>query len=431
MELAELTRLVGEADLARSCASPSRGQLECSLAAIARVRGVLDGLEVDAVRKLAGLCSDPESVVAGATRTSAREAARVVERVGALDALPDVAASLAAGRTSAAHVDALGRAMRRLEPDERARLASRSGFFAGVAERVSAEQFARTVQAEAASLAGGAQARLERQRRAASLRTWVEQESGMWCGRFEFDPATGLRLDAVLNATVAALFAEAVPDTAPSDPVARQQHLRALALARLLLGGPLVDGAGGAEHRPSGVRAEVVVVVDLDRPRSAAGADADPDADPDADADADAVAVDWGLPVELPLSVLRELCANAVINPIVVRNGVVVGGVGRLNVGRESRLANRAQRRALRVMYPTCAMPGCEVRYSFTKPHHVVWWRHGGLTDLDNLLPVCSRHHHAVHDLGWQVKLLDDRTLVVTLPDGTVRRTGPPRNRSG
>ena len=429
MELGELTRLVGEAHAASSCVAPTRRQLEVSLAAIARVRGVLDGLEVEAVRKLAGLCSDPESVVAGATRASAREAARVVERVGALDALPELAASLAEGKTSAAHVDALGRAMRRLEPDERARLASRAGFLAGVAERVSAEQFARTVQAESARLAGDAQARLERQRRAASLRTWVEQESGMWSGRFEFDPATGLRLDAVLNAAVAALFAETVPDTAPSDPVARQQHLRALALARLLLGGPVGDGdceAGGADRRASGVRAEVVVVVDLDR-EGHTGADA---AD-DADADADAVAVDWGLPVELPLSVLRELCANAVINPIVVRNGVVVGGVGRLNLGRESRLANRAQRRALRVMYPTCPMPGCEVRYAFTKPHHVVWWRHGGLTDLDNLLPVCSRHHHAIHDLGWQVKLLGDRTLVVTLPDGTVRRTGPPRNRSG
>ena len=58
------------------------------------------------------------------------------------------------------------------------------------------------------------------------------------------------------------------------------------------------------------------------------------------------------------------------------------------------------------------------MRFSRTKMHHVWWWEHGGPTDLDNLLPTCSRHHHAVHDHGWKLKLLPDRTLEITLPDG-------------
>ena len=58
--------------------------------------------------------------------------------------------------------------------------------------------------------------------------------------------------------------------------------------------------------------------------------------------------------------------------------------------------------------------------------HHVWFWEHGGPTDLDNLLPVCSRHHHAVHDEGWTLKLLPDRALEVTLPDGNTMTTGPP-----
>ena len=70
--------------------------------------------------------------------------------------------------------------------------------------------------------------------------------------------------------------------------------------------------------------------------------------------------------------------------------------------------------------------PGCEVRFSRLRMHHVWWWEHGGPTDLDNLLPICSRHHHAVHDHGWQLKLLPDRTLEVTMPDGTTMETGPP-----
>ena len=76
-------------------------------------------------------------------------------------------------------------------------------------------------------------------------------------------------------------------------------------------------------------------------------------------------------------------------------------------------------------------MPGCTVRFDLCKIHHILWWRHGGATDLRNLLPLCIRHHHDVHDNGWQLQLTRDRALTVTLPDGTVLATGPPRRRPG
>jgi predicted restriction endonuclease len=60
----------------------------------------------------------------------------------------------------------------------------------------------------------------------------------------------------------------------------------------------------------------------------------------------------------------------------------------------------------------------------------VIWWRHGGLTDLDNLLPLCSRHHHKVHDDGWHLALGPERQLTVTFPDGSVKNTGPPSRRA-
>ena len=74
-----------------------------------------------------------------------------------------------------------------------------------------------------------------------------------------------------------------------------------------------------------------------------------------------------------------------------------------LDFGRATRLANRAQRRALRGLYATCAIPGCGVRYSRTKLHHIIWWRHGGSTDLANLLPVCEVHHQKIHHDGWLI----------------------------
>lgn len=63
--------------------------------------------------------------------------------------------------------------------------------------------------------------------------------------------------------------------------------------------------------------------------------------------------------------------------------------------------------------------------------HHIIWWRHGGLTDLANLIPLCSVHHHNVHDDGWMITLGDNRELTLRLPDGTIGTTGPPTIRAG
>ena len=136
--------------------------------------------------------------------------------------------------------------------------------------------------------------------------------------------------------------------------------------------------------------------------------------------------VDWGLPVEVPWSVLMELFGSADVHPVIVRNGVVLYAPGELNLGRTTRLANRAQRRALRSLYATCAIPGCATRFERCKMHHLHWWRHGGHTDLHNLLPLCVHHHTKIHRDGWVITLDAARTLTLRLPDGSVRTTGPP-----
>jgi hypothetical protein len=140
--------------------------------------------------------------------------------------------------------------------------------------------------------------------------------------------------------------------------------------------------------------------------------------------------VDWGIPVEVPHRVLADLVDDGQVHTVVVRNGVVLHAPGNLDLGRSTRLANRAQRRALRALYATCAIPGCPVRYQRCKLHHVEWWRHGGRTDLDNLLPVCIHHHTQIHDHGWDVTLGHNRELTIRFPDGTIRNTGPPSRRA-
>jgi hypothetical protein len=114
------------------------------------------------------------------------------------------------------------------------------------------------------------------------------------------------------------------------------------------------------------------------------------------------------------------------VHTVVVRNGVVLHAPGELHLGRTTRLANRAQRRALRALYATCAIPGCSVRYDRCKLHHIVWWRNGGRTDLDNLVPVCAHHHSKIHDNGWDITVGPNRELTIRFPDGTIHNTGPP-----
>ena len=79
------------------------------------------------------------------------------------------------------------------------------------------------------------------------------------------------------------------------------------------------------------------------------------------------------------------------------------------------------------VCTPPAPSPAAGSRYELCHLHHVIWWRHGGTTDLANLAPLCNRHHHAVHDDGWHLTLTTNRTLTITYPDGTPQLTGPPR----
>ncbi len=55
-------------------------------------------------------------------------------------------------------------------------------------------------------------------------------------------------------------------------------------------------------------------------------------------------------------------------------------------------------RRALEVRNQRrCAFPSC-THTKFLDAHHVEHWADGGLTELDNLVLLCRRHHTFVHE---------------------------------
>ncbi len=364
------------------------------------VRAWLDRTEADIVVALRPAVSFPEASIAEQSRGSLNGASKTIERADTLDAAPSLADALDNAAITAGHVDALTRATKGLEADQRDSLIDIADGLVGVASHASVEQFQRRLGLERKRLlANDGIDRLEQQRRNTSLRTWVDDD-GMWNVRGRFDPVTGVKLAAALDRAVETLFAEQVPQHCPSDPVLKQAFLRAHAFARLIEGG----GIGAKPGRP-----EFVVIIDADAP------------------DVVGPVGEFSIPVEVPASVLATLAGTADVHTVVVRNGVVLHAPGRLDLGRTTRLANRAQRRALRGLYSTCAIPGCSTGYERCKLHHILWWRHGGRTDLDNLLPVCAHHRTKIHHDGWVVELGPRRELTVQFPDGTVRTSGPPK----
>lgn len=76
-----------------------------------------------------------------------------------------------------------------------------------------------------------------------------------------------------------------------------------------------------------------------------------------------------------------------------------------LDVGFTHRLATAAQRRALIVRSGgTCECPGCDAPYTWCQAHHLESFdsaNQAGPTNLDNLVWLCHRHHHLVHEGGF------------------------------
>jgi predicted restriction endonuclease len=78
-------------------------------------------------------------------------------------------------------------------------------------------------------------------------------------------------------------------------------------------------------------------------------------------------------------------------------------------------------------MYRTCAVDGCCVTWDNIVIHHIKYFRNRGPTNIDNLLPLCTRHHHYAHEGQWHLSLATNRTLTITLPDGTTMSNSPPK----
>ena len=105
---------------------------------------------------------------------------------------------------------------------------------------------------------------------------------------------------------------------------------------------------------------------------------------------------------------------------------VVTGRSTVLDYGRRTRTISPELFAVLAARDGHCRAPGCDRRTDWCEAHHVVPWQAGGVTAPENLVLLCSRHHHRFHHPGWHLKLRPDATLEVTDPTSRVRTTDPP-----
>jgi Domain of unknown function (DUF222) len=399
----QYSELLQDLDISRVTVSNST-QCSALLTRLNNLRSWVESQAIAVTQRLDQLATEtpgifPEQIVADATRVSLTKAMEPFQRAKAVELLPEFGDALASGTVNVDHLDVLARSVAGLDAATQARLGDRDEFLTEVASRMTSAEFRRTLRDEIrrARKDDGID-RLQRQRRNTRLRTWIDLETGMWCLRGEFDPETGAILDKRLKDAVEALFHDATPDTCPTDLLEKQHHLRALGLVSLTER----QGAGRAGSIDMSVLVDAKTLID--------------------GCVHDHSVIDLGLGVELPVESLRRMACCADVTPIIVgADGV------HMEVGRTVRLANGAQRRALRAMYRGCAVPGCSVAWDCVTIHHLEYFHNGGLTDIGNLLPLCTKHHHLAHEGGWKFSLDAGRNLTIIRPDSTRMTTGPPQ----
>ncbi len=323
-------------------------------------------------------------------RVSGRDARRVHRRLDVAEALPTVAAAFDEGAVPAAAVDVIASALGRCDDDQREALVELQSEIVEAAAGLPVEVFRRRLSdlVRAVTPDRGVH-ELQTQIEASSLEQWIDPDSGMGI--------TKLTLDPIRHEELSTQIRRELDRIVQTDKLDYTANTRAAALLSLI-------NPGGT----AGVRPEVVVIVDADTIRTGPH-------------DESVCETMDGVPV--PPSVLDRYLCDADLSAVVRQPDGTIDRISKTH-----RVATSNQRRILAARYRTCAHDGCDVPFSACQIHHLAEWD-GSNTTLDNLLPLCSRHHHGVHDHGWSHELLPDRTVIIRRPDGQTHRAGQPPDR--
>ncbi|HSJ90948.1 MAG TPA: hypothetical protein VK917_02705, partial [Ilumatobacter sp.] len=386
-----------EADLSVA----DHGELAAVSKSVARLQAFVDLAKVQIARRGRELADAGDTTSAHALidegRCTGLDAKATNGRDQVCATLPEFEAALAAGAVTGAHLDALHQHTKNLTDNERADLTDLAESLVAGAATQPASLFDRNVKALVDKIReihrpGSDADELDRQQRASKVKRWTERDTGMKNTLISLDPVRDASLWNVIDHHLATLR---------QDPANAQRPYAELQVDAVM---------ASVNAGPSSARIPEVVV-HVDHPSLCHGRHADTLCE----------TIDG---VSVPVSTVQRLCCEAIIQAVIVDPDRTVD-----RICAEQRTANRAQRRMLAAMYSTCAHPHCQVPFSACRIHHIVWWTRGGKTVLENLVPVCERHHHLLHEGGWTLSIDEQRHVTWTRPDGTVwlTDTGPNR----
>jgi hypothetical protein len=129
-----------------------------------------------------------------------------------------------------------------------------------------------------------------------------------------------------------------------------------------------------------------------------------------------------GSPIPVANETARRVACDA------IRQSVIEDPTGvPIALGRRTRTVPPHLFRLLQHRDRHCRAPGCG-RTRGLHAHHLVHWADGGATDLGNLILLCNRHHHLLHEHRWQIRGDPRRPESVELRhrDGRVVDPRPP-----
>ena len=99
--------------------------------------------------------------------------------------------------------------------------------------------------------------------------------------------------------------------------------------------------------------------------------------------------------------VVRDLIGQAAVRSSTIRRLVTDAMGGILDAGRRHYLASDLQKLVLRLRDGYCRFPGCTRPAEHAEIDHARPYDAGGLTDLENLGPLCKHHHQMKTHADW------------------------------
>jgi len=117
----------------------------------------------------------------------------------------------------------------------------------------------------------------------------------------------------------------------------------------------------------------------------------------------------------LPIESVKRLCCDGHAVVITENNEGEP-----LSIGRKTRIVPAAIKRAvLAKHHDRCTFPGCH-NGRFLHVHHIEHWSNGGETSVENLMPLCTRHHSLVHEGRFRVEKDYRDNWIFVRPEGQV-----------